>query len=119
MEGSKPALPAEPGTLKATLADTPNIAQMTERESAHPSYQHFEQVTLTNGMATVSINAPDTPDMSQEGSCDVVPGQKNEVRLMLFSLIWYVPNDYLFENQKVCRFCLCQWALPFISSLCS
>lgn len=37
MEGSRPALPAEPGTLKVTLLETPDIAQMTERESAHPS----------------------------------------------------------------------------------
>ncbi|XP_055593094.1 protein HID1 [Uranotaenia lowii] len=37
MEGSHPAQPAEPGTLKVTLLDTPNIAQMTERESAHPT----------------------------------------------------------------------------------
>uniref|UniRef100_A0A8D9EJA8 Protein HID1 n=1 Tax=Cacopsylla melanoneura TaxID=428564 RepID=A0A8D9EJA8_9HEMI len=42
MEGSKPALPAEPGTLNATLADTPvlsvrlGIEKMTEKESAHP-----------------------------------------------------------------------------------
>lgn len=36
MEGSHPAQPAEPGTLKATLPDTPGIGQMTERESAHP-----------------------------------------------------------------------------------
>ncbi|KAK9883006.1 hypothetical protein WA026_001219 [Henosepilachna vigintioctopunctata] len=78
MEGSRPAQPAEPGTLKATLADTPNIAQMTERESAHPNFQQFEQVTLTNGLATVSINAP---DLSQEESCDVVPGQRTEQSL--------------------------------------
>ncbi|XP_055529474.1 protein HID1 [Wyeomyia smithii] len=37
MEGSRPAQPAEPGTLKATLLDTPDIAQITERESAHPT----------------------------------------------------------------------------------
>lgn len=36
MEGSRPALPAEPGTLKASLLDTPAIGQMTEREPAHP-----------------------------------------------------------------------------------
>lgn len=36
MEGSRPALPAEPGTLKASLLDTPAIGLMTERESAHP-----------------------------------------------------------------------------------
>lgn len=37
MEGSRPAQPAEPGTLKVSLLDTPAIGQMTERESAHPS----------------------------------------------------------------------------------
>lgn len=36
MEGSHPAQPAEPGTLKASLLDTPAISTMTERESAHP-----------------------------------------------------------------------------------
>ena len=37
MEGSRPALPAEPGTLKATLMDLPGIDKMTEKETAHPS----------------------------------------------------------------------------------
>lgn len=37
MEGCRPALPAEPGTLKTSLLDTPGINQMTERETAHPS----------------------------------------------------------------------------------
>lgn len=36
MEGSHPAQPAEPGTLKATLLETPAISTMTEPESAHP-----------------------------------------------------------------------------------
>lgn len=59
MEGSRPALPAEPGTLKATLPDTPAIAQMTERESAHPSYHQLEQLsTITNGVTAVNINIP-------------------------------------------------------------
>lgn len=57
MEGSHPALPAEPGTLKATLPDTPGIGQMTERESAHPSFQHLEQLPITNGMAAVNLNS--------------------------------------------------------------
>lgn len=56
MEGSHPALPAEPGTLKATLPDTPAITQMTERESAHPSFQQAEQVAITNGVANLSVN---------------------------------------------------------------
>lgn len=35
MEGSRPALPAEPGTLKATLPDTPGIDKMTGQQSGH------------------------------------------------------------------------------------
>lgn len=35
MEGSHPAQPAEPGTLKVSLLETPAISTMTERESAH------------------------------------------------------------------------------------
>nr|XP_049694011.1 protein HID1 isoform X2 [Helicoverpa armigera]XP_049694012.1 protein HID1 isoform X3 [Helicoverpa armigera]XP_049694013.1 protein HID1 isoform X4 [Helicoverpa armigera]XP_049694014.1 protein HID1 isoform X5 [Helicoverpa armigera] len=42
MEGSRPAQPAEPGTLNPTLAETPAISTMTERESAHPPPQRLE-----------------------------------------------------------------------------
>ncbi|XP_063917758.1 protein HID1 isoform X2 [Zophobas morio] len=75
MEGSHPALPAEPGTLKATLPDTPGIGQMTEKESAHPAFQQSDQLPLTNGMATINLNTPtssksgdeDTPKSDGEG----------------------------------------------------
>ncbi|KAK9503755.1 hypothetical protein O3M35_010247 [Rhynocoris fuscipes] len=43
MEGSKPALPAEPGTLKATLPATPGIEKMTGRESAHMARSPIEE----------------------------------------------------------------------------
>ncbi|CAG9857117.1 unnamed protein product [Phyllotreta striolata] len=55
MVGAHPALPAEPGTLKATLPDTPQIAQMTEREAAHQQEAH-----LANGASALSINADET-----------------------------------------------------------
>lgn len=63
MEGSHPALPAEPGTLKATLPDIPQIGQMTERESAHPSSQQLETMTSSNGMSAV---APKTNEKSPQ-----------------------------------------------------
>ncbi|KAF4520052.1 hypothetical protein B566_EDAN008340 [Ephemera danica] len=47
MEGSKPAMPAEPGTLKATLPATPGIEKMTERESAHPTSHQLTELTHT------------------------------------------------------------------------
>lgn len=54
--GSHPALPAEPGTLKATLPETPQISQITESESAHPISPQVENVALTNGTAAVVLN---------------------------------------------------------------
>lgn len=58
MEGSHPALPAEPGTLKATLPETPGIGQMTEKESAHPVYQQINDLTISgNRLNTVSTNS--------------------------------------------------------------
>lgn len=62
MEGSHPALPAEPGTLKATLPDTPWIGQITEKETAHPGFQQNDQLPLTNGMATINLNLPATEE---------------------------------------------------------
>lgn len=74
MEGSHPALPAEPGTLKATLPDTPAIGQMTERESAHPGFQQLDQLPLTNGMATLTLTTPSTVSTppNGEGDCNKV-----------------------------------------------
>lgn len=70
MEGSHPALPAEPGTLKATLPELPGIGQMTERESAHPSFQQMEQLPITNGMAAVNLNS--TPGGGDGDATDLV-----------------------------------------------
>ncbi|XP_026678544.1 protein HID1 [Diaphorina citri] len=52
MEGSKPALPAEPGTLNATLADTPGIEKMTEKESAHPGGENENVVAKPSSISS-------------------------------------------------------------------
>ncbi|KAF9423824.1 hypothetical protein HW555_000882 [Spodoptera exigua] len=54
MEGSRPAQPAEPGTLNPTLAETPAISTMTERESAHPPPQRLEGDTIESADAAMS-----------------------------------------------------------------
>lgn len=88
MEGSKPAQPAEPGTLKATLLETPGeilgkkimsrnqiylnrfvenlcpgVMKMTERESAHPGSCDIpaELVTGNNDEKSKSINEISVP----------------------------------------------------------
>ncbi|XP_063220814.1 protein HID1 isoform X2 [Bacillus rossius redtenbacheri] len=68
MEGSRPALPAEPGTLKATLPDTPGIDKMTEKESAHPSVQQLCELAsaaAVNGSAGGDVPAVSAADAAR------------------------------------------------------
>ena len=46
MEGSQPAAPAEPGTLRASLVSLPRISSLTEGVSAHPSQRQLDRLTL-------------------------------------------------------------------------
>lgn len=65
MAGSVPAQPAEPGTLNATLLETPSVIQMTEKSSAHPTAQFLDKIAtsdpstsitdITNGEADLKI----------------------------------------------------------------
>lgn len=55
MEGSHPAEPAQPGTLKATLLEIPPIALITEKESAHPSLKLLNEIASAENPIT-SIN---------------------------------------------------------------
>ncbi|XP_058791655.1 protein HID1 isoform X2 [Phymastichus coffea] len=66
MEGSHPAQPAEPGTLKATLLETPGIEKMTEKESAHP----------LSPTSDVDVNKPSTA--SADAPSNQAIGAKNE-----------------------------------------
>lgn len=70
MEGSRPALPAEPGTLKATLLETPGIEKMTEKESAHP-------LSLSTNVIKSSDIEPEESENLPEESADV--GRANSI----------------------------------------
>lgn len=75
MEGSHPALPAEPGTLKATLPDTPGIDKMTEKESAHPSVQQLCDLNTAAAVNGIMPNEPvqaagSQPPSQQAGTAD-------------------------------------------------
>jgi len=62
MEGSRPALPAEPGTLKATLPDTPGIEKMTGQESGHVMGDIGDDVAVNGSAETEnSVVAPAKP----------------------------------------------------------
>nr|CAD7589141.1 unnamed protein product [Timema genevievae] len=77
MEGSRPALPAEPGTLKATLPDTPGIDKMTEKESAHPSAHQMCELASTPAVnGSVSSDVPLVPGTSEAGDTSLAEPQE-------------------------------------------
>nr|CAD7419311.1 unnamed protein product [Timema cristinae] len=77
MEGSRPALPAEPGTLKATLPDTPGIDKMTEKESAHPSAHQMCELASTSAVnGSVSSDVPLAPGTSENGDTSLAEPQE-------------------------------------------
>jgi hypothetical protein len=71
MEGSQPAKPAEPGTLKASLMKLPRIENLTEDISAHPSKRMMDQ--LTHAMDANSLEAGKAISATTGGSL-VQPG---------------------------------------------
>ncbi|KAF5306255.1 hypothetical protein FQA39_LY08953 [Lamprigera yunnana] len=81
MDGSHPALPAEPGTLKASLPDTPAITQMTEKESAHPAFQQLENVT--NGVSSVSLNPTSSTNLEKMSKLIIVWKTLSKPQLLL------------------------------------
>lgn len=70
MEGSQPAKPAEPGTLKASLMKLPRIESLTEDVSAHPSKKVMDQ--LTNALDTNSLEGGKL--VATAGGSHVQPG---------------------------------------------
>ncbi|KAG1674803.1 Protein HID1 [Nymphon striatum] len=77
MEGSTPAQPAEPGTLKVSLAATPNIDNMTEKEPAHPEkslYSDNPNPLNTNTAVTLPQNE------NIEQSNDILEEESEEVK---------------------------------------
>lgn len=69
MEGSHPAQPAEPGTLKASLLETPGIEKMTEKESAHPLSPSVNvDIGKTNNLQNSLDNATDTATSNKQNS---------------------------------------------------
>lgn len=82
MEGSTPAQPAEPGTLKVTLLETPPLGIMTERESAHtpgqvtPTFEGGVAITeakVEETKATSPATSPFKRAVAQRGSIRVTP----------------------------------------------
>lgn len=73
MEGSRPAEPAAPGTLKATLLETPCILQMTEKESAHPTPQLLDKIATAEPSTAINDIINGEADMNIESDKPVTP----------------------------------------------
>nr|XP_057905798.1 protein HID1 [Doryrhamphus excisus] len=71
MEGSRPAVPAEPGTLKASLVAMPGIDKLTEKSQVSedgtmvsvPKTEHSEQTAATGTSDTESNSGRDNEDV--------------------------------------------------------
>lgn len=108
MEGSRPALPAEPGTLKVSLLDTPAIGQMTERESAHPL-----QTTLcdfnagdneigassSSGSSSSNVNTVQPKDVEEVE--DVIPSTESQGTNSLKRTVNQVFSLYFYFQSKM------------------
>ncbi|KAK2182053.1 hypothetical protein NP493_369g05010 [Ridgeia piscesae] len=73
MEGSTPAVEAEPGTLKVTLAATPGIEKMTEKSPA--SKAHTDNQSLSGQEGVDEVQAGAQGDSCPDGQSNVVKGQ--------------------------------------------
>lgn len=114
MEGSRPALPAEPGTLKASLLETPPIATMTERESAHllqaplcdfsPMNEHCDNTTVQD-IQDVPITKL-TLDENTESEPETVLPLKRTVNQVAINCFFFGTN----ENNNSIPFVSCEIA---------
>lgn len=109
MEGSRPALPAEPGTLKATLLETPCIGQMTEKESAHPTPQLLDKIAtaepstsitdITNGEADMTIENQATSPAKSPSPFKRAINQRGSIRVTQTptsgSAVWRPTPDWV------------------------
>ncbi|XP_055631760.1 protein HID1 [Toxorhynchites rutilus septentrionalis] len=133
MEGSRPALPAEPGTLKATLLDTPNIAQMTERESAHPLGEVTATPSVENVNASVGtvvkagspkgspskeLPSPIKRSVAQRGSIRVTPasGHNSQSKIWQPAPEWVQSWRSKLPLQTIMR--LLQVLVPQVEKIC-
>lgn len=73
MAGSVPAQPAEPGTLNATLLETPSVVQMTEKSSAHPSAQLLEKITTSDPSTSITDITNGETDLKIEENSTTSP----------------------------------------------
>uniref|UniRef100_A0A671MIE1 Protein HID1-like n=1 Tax=Sinocyclocheilus anshuiensis TaxID=1608454 RepID=A0A671MIE1_9TELE len=86
MEGSRPAVPAEPGTLKASLVAMPGIDKLTEKS----------QVSEDGTMIAVPLTeSPQTPEHSAAaGTSDTesISGRDSEVRGAVYAISHWNPK---------------------------
>lgn len=130
MEGSKPAMPAEPGTLKATLLDTPGIGQMTERESAHPSGTPVSEEAEADAaeqnepqpLAVETLSSPQKEAsnfkraVAQRGSIRVASGNANAPTIWTPTAEWVSSWRAKLPLQTIMR--LLQVLVPQVEKIC-
>ncbi|XP_043787668.1 protein HID1 isoform X3 [Apis laboriosa] len=122
MEGSHPAQPAEPGTLKATLLETPGIEKMTEKESAHPL---SPSVNIDVGKSNHQNNVSSTEDLMNSTKNSVIPkggirvaehNSSNNINQWVPSSEWVYQWKTKLPLQTIMR--LLQVLVPQVEKIC-
>lgn len=103
MEGSRPALPAEPGTLEATLPDVPGVMKMTERESAHLGNCELpaELVVNANEKSTALEVIRESDDYNAVSNVSTKPEKVNNIPMhMRMSESHFIPTTEWVKSWK-------------------
>ncbi|KAH0561874.1 protein HID1 [Cotesia glomerata] len=119
MEGSHPAQPAEPGTLNATLLETPGIEKMTEKESAHPLSPAISDVDVSkaaNGKDQVSSPNQSKKSIVQRGSIRVSEERTSTSNQWVPSADWVYQWKTKLPLQTIMR--LLQVLVPQVEKIC-
>ncbi|XP_057322208.1 protein HID1 [Microplitis mediator] len=123
MEGSRPAQPAEPGTLNATLLETPGIEKMTEKESAHPLSPSISDVDVSKAVASANgkdqVASPDCQlkkSIIQRGSIRVSEERTNTPNQWVPSADWVYQWKTKLPLQTIMR--LLQVLVPQVEKIC-
>lgn len=85
MEGSRPAQPAEPGTLNVSLLDTPDLGLITEKESAHPATPSVGELGSPGDTPTVGVaEQPVAAEEEKSESPLPSPSSQKDVQIQSF-----------------------------------
>ncbi|XP_018544974.1 protein HID1b [Lates calcarifer] len=129
MEGSRPAVPAEPGTLKASLEATPGIDKITEKSQVSEDgtmvavpQSESPQVTADNGATTGASDTESNSERDHEVYRSESEAARSRLSSVSSSVAWSASPDWVLSwkaklpLQTIMR--LLQVLVPQVEKIC-